>query len=60
MFQYLAPSLTLVIAIVIFNEAFGIERLITFACIWVALLIFSIEALHHHRRISLRLKTNLL
>ncbi|MDC1368932.1 EamA family transporter RarD [Pseudomonadales bacterium] len=60
MFQYLAPSLTLVIAVVIFNEAFGIERLITFACIWVALLIFSIEALHHHRRINLRLKTNLL
>ena len=60
MFQYLAPSLTLVIAVVIFNEAFGVERLITFACIWVALLIFSIEALHHHRRINLRLKTNLL
>jgi chloramphenicol-sensitive protein RarD len=60
MFQYLAPSLSLLIAIVVYNEAFGIERWITFACIWIALLLFSLEAMHHHRRINLRLRTDLL
>jgi chloramphenicol-sensitive protein RarD len=55
MFQYLAPSLSLLIAVLVYNEDFGIERLITFACIWVGLLIFSAETFYHHRRTRLRL-----
>ncbi|MEH6910483.1 MAG: EamA family transporter RarD [Oceanicoccus sp.] len=50
MFQYIAPSVSLVIAIVIYKEPFGTGRLITFACIWVALAIFTAEMLLHHRR----------
>jgi len=55
MFQYIAPSLSLVIAVVIFNEPFGLDRQITFGCIWVALILFSIESLHFHRKLSQRL-----
>jgi len=52
MFQYIAPSISLVIALWLYDEPFGTERMITFVCIWVALLIFSAETLHFHRRRS--------
>ncbi|MFT5927969.1 MAG: chloramphenicol-sensitive protein RarD, partial [Candidatus Azotimanducaceae bacterium] len=55
MFQYIAPSISLVIAVVIFNEPFGLDRQITFGCIWIALILFSIESLHFHRQLSRRL-----
>lgn len=55
MFQYIAPSLSLLIAVMIFNEPFGLDRQITFGCIWVALILFSIESLHFHRKLSQRL-----
>lgn len=55
MFQYLAPSLSLLIAVLVYGESFGIERLITFACIWVGLLIFSAETFYHHRHSRLGL-----
>ena len=50
MFQYIAPSLSLIIAVLIYNEEFGIDRIATFGCIWVALLIFTIEAWVHQKR----------
>ncbi|MEM7363046.1 MAG: EamA family transporter RarD [Pseudomonadota bacterium] len=50
MFQYLAPTMTLVIAVLIYNEPFGIDRWITFACIWAAILIFTIDAIAGVRR----------
>lgn len=54
MFQYIAPSLSLVIAIVVYNEPFGVDRIITFTCIWVALVIFTMETLYYHRKLSKR------
>lgn len=50
MFQYIAPSVSLLIAIALYNEPFGTERLITFSCIWLALAIFTTEMFLHHRR----------
>ena len=50
MFQYIAPSVSLLIAILLFSEPFGTDRLMTFLCIWVALAIFTAEMLLHHRR----------
>ena len=44
MFQYIAPTMSLAIAVLVYNEDFGIDRLVTFGCIWIALLIFTIEA----------------
>lgn len=54
MFQYIAPTMSLIIAVVIYDEPFGIDRIVTFVCIWVALAIFSTESLHFHRKISSR------
>ena len=55
MFQYLAPSLSLIIAVVVYDEPFELDRIITFICIWTALVIFTVEAFHHHGRISRQL-----
>lgn len=54
MFQYIAPSLSLMIAIVVYNEPFGVDRIITFTCIWIALVIFTVETLYYHRKLSMR------
>jgi chloramphenicol-sensitive protein RarD len=40
-FQYIGPSLMFVLAVVFYGEVFGAERIVTFACIWSALAIFS-------------------
>ncbi|MBD3646191.1 MAG: EamA family transporter RarD [Pseudomonadales bacterium] len=56
MFQYLAPSMSLVIAVAVYDEPFGIDRIITFSCIWVALAIFSVESINFHRKIHSRLE----
>ena len=52
MFQYIAPSLSLLIAVYIYNEPFELDRIITFSCIWIALAIFTFETLYYHRRIK--------
>ena len=54
MFQYVAPSLTLLLAIFVYGEPFDTARALTFSCIWAALAIFSIEAWHHHRKMQAR------
>lgn len=54
MFQYIAPSLSLVVAVLLYDETFGIDRIITFSCIWIALIIFTAETIYHHRRIQQR------
>jgi chloramphenicol-sensitive protein RarD len=48
--QYLAPSLSLLIAVLVFHEQVPAGRWLSFALIWMGLLMFSIEALHHYRR----------
>lgn len=40
-FQYIGPSLMFVLAVVFYGEVFSSERIVTFACIWSALAIFS-------------------
>ncbi|MBV1877604.1 MAG: EamA family transporter RarD [Pseudomonadales bacterium] len=53
-FQYIAPSISLLIAVIIYHEPFGIDKIITFGCIWVALGLFSVEAIHYQRRLQRR------
>ena len=48
--QYIAPSISLLIAVFVFNEQVPAGRWLSFALIWLGLLLFSIEALHHYRR----------
>jgi chloramphenicol-sensitive protein RarD len=48
--QYLAPSLTALLAVFVYGEPFPLSRMVTFGCIWLALLMFSLEGLYHQRR----------
>ena len=52
MFQYLAPSLSLLVAIYLYGEPFTDDRQLTFGAIWVALILFTAESLRHHRKLS--------
>ena len=54
-FQYLAPSAMFLLAVFVYGEPFRPSQLVSFGCIWLALLIFSGEALYHQRRLSRRL-----
>ena len=49
-FQYLAPSLTALLAVFVYGEAFSASRAVTFGCIWMALVIFSIEGLYDQKQ----------
>ena len=40
-FQYIGPSLMFLLAVSFYGETFGVDRMITFACIWGALALFS-------------------
>ncbi|HBX75017.1 MAG TPA: EamA family transporter RarD [Acidaminococcaceae bacterium] len=42
-FQYISPSMTLLLGIFFFNEPFGTTQLFTFAFIWLALIVFTIS-----------------
>ena len=48
--QYLAPTISLVVGIFLYNESFPFERLIGFAIIWLALCIFIVEGLSRQLR----------
>lgn len=41
--QYLSPTLVFLLAVFYFHEKFGIEKLFTFAFIWLALILFSLD-----------------
>lgn len=45
MMQYIAPTIVFLIAVFIFNEPFGQERLVAFGLIWVALALYTVEML---------------
>lgn len=49
-FQYIAPSLHFLLAIFLYGEPFGRAHFITFACIWTALAIFSVDGLRRSRK----------
>lgn len=44
-FQYLAPSLALLLGVFLYGEPFTLAHGITFSCIWVALAIYSVTSL---------------
>jgi chloramphenicol-sensitive protein RarD len=50
--QYLAPSVQFLIGVFIYGESFGPDRMIGFSLIWIALLIYSLEAIALARRAS--------
>ncbi len=48
--QYLAPIIQFCIGIWVFDEHMPLGRWIGFACVWVALIVFTVEAINHRRR----------
>jgi chloramphenicol-sensitive protein RarD len=48
--QYIAPTLQFLIGVLVYDEPFGISRLIGFSIIWLALILYSAEGLAHYRR----------
>ncbi|MBX2814156.1 MAG: EamA family transporter RarD [Myxococcales bacterium] len=49
MIQYLAPSLHLISAVFLFGETFTTNHVVTFACIWIAVLIYTASAVYMNR-----------
>ncbi|CUS47896.1 MAG: chloramphenicol sensitivity protein RarD [Idiomarinaceae bacterium HL-53] len=49
-FQYIGPSLMFILATVFYGESLTLDKLITFAVIWSALVIYSIDAVSTHRQ----------
>jgi chloramphenicol-sensitive protein RarD len=45
--QYLGPSIQFVIGLWVFDEPFSAMRLVGFACIWLALVIYTIDGWRH-------------
>ncbi|NKI75715.1 EamA family transporter RarD [Dickeya sp. CFBP 2040] len=50
-FQYLAPTLTFLLAVLVYGETITSDRLVTFALIWMALGIFTLDALYTQQRL---------
>ena len=53
--QYLAPILQFALGVLWFHEAMPPGRWVGFVLVWIALVIFTVEAVHHHRRRQLAL-----
>ena len=47
--QYLTPSMQFLLAVFVFHEHFDSARSVTFVCIWLALAIYTADALRQHR-----------
>ncbi len=52
-FQYIGPSLMFLLAVLVYGENFSADKAITFAFIWSALVIFSVDGLTQGRKRSL-------
>jgi len=48
--QYLTPTLHFLLAVVVFGEPFSLAQVLSFTCIWLAILIYSFDSLRASRR----------
>ncbi|AKS42624.1 EamA family transporter RarD [Wenzhouxiangella marina] len=48
--QYLAPSMTFILAVFVYAEPFTSDHAVTFGCIWIALILYTLSSLHRRRR----------
>ncbi|MFM9801091.1 EamA family transporter RarD [Aeromonas dhakensis] len=49
-FQYIGPSLMFILAVTLYGEALALDKMITFAFIWSALVLFSLDGLRSGKR----------
>ncbi|SEA12175.1 EamA family transporter RarD [Microbulbifer marinus] len=52
--QYIAPTLQLLVAVMLFHEPFDENKLLTFAFVWLGLLLYSVDALAQRRKLRLQ------
>jgi len=50
MIQYLAPTITLLLAVFYYSEPFTQSKAITFGLVWIGLVVFSVEGLLRYRQ----------
>ena len=48
--QYIAPTMQFLIGVLVYNETFGLTRLIGFGLVWLALVLYTIETVIVNRR----------
>ncbi|MGL5040791.1 MAG: EamA family transporter RarD [Aeromonas sp.] len=48
-FQYIGPSLMFILAVTLYGEELAIDKQLTFACIWSALVLFTFDGLRQGR-----------
>jgi chloramphenicol-sensitive protein RarD len=51
-FQYLSPSMVLVLAVFVYDEPVRPSQFVTFGCIWAGLALFTLSELQHWRRVD--------
>jgi chloramphenicol-sensitive protein RarD len=56
--QYLSPTMQFLLGVLLFKEAFTADRLVGFALIWAALVLFAGEGVFRHRRRAAANKEN--
>ncbi|WP_258240778.1 EamA family transporter RarD [Pseudidiomarina homiensis] len=49
-FQYIGPSLMFILAVWVYGEPLAADKLVTFAIIWAALALYSLDTLVHQQR----------
>ena len=54
--QYIAPTISLFLGVLLYDEAFTIDHIITFTCIWIAILTFTISNIRYPMR-NLKIST---
>lgn len=54
--QYLAPSMTFLLAVFLFDEPFTPDHAVTFACVWTALVLFSVASWRSYRQARVTLQ----
>lgn len=55
-FQYIAPTMTLIIGTFVYGEKFGGIELVAFSCIWIAIIIFSFATVRELKKPKLMKK----
>jgi chloramphenicol-sensitive protein RarD len=55
--QYISPSISFILSIVLFHEPLSQTRLVGFSFIWLALAVFTLESTIEHRRLQPALRT---
>jgi chloramphenicol-sensitive protein RarD len=49
-FQYIGPSLMFLLAVLVYGEAFTLDKAVTFGFIWGALLVFSVDGIRNSKK----------